>query len=219
MYKRSLGKLYSKCSVYGFQESNDGQLLKVMLLLLFAVNVFKTQPIQSYFPSIQLNLNMSTSTSGPIEKAITEAITAKLEPIHLEVVNESYMHNVPKGSETHFKVLVVSGKFESLPLIKVLCGLFSFHSIVLIGVSCFLLSHVYRGIGWLTRLLRRNSKVISCMLCPSKQRVRPNGMTTTKWIPVPIVKAALANDIFMRSNRDDFDKTMNDLTLFYENHR
>lgn len=62
---------------------------------------------------------MSTETCGPIEKAITEAITTKLEPIHLEVVNESYMHNVPKGAETHFKVLVVSGKFESLPLIKV----------------------------------------------------------------------------------------------------
>lgn len=89
------------------------------MLLLFAVNVFKIQPIQSYFPSIQLNLNMSTSTSGPIEKAITEAITSKLDPIHLEVVNESYMHNVPKGAETHFKVLVVSEKFESLPLIKV----------------------------------------------------------------------------------------------------
>ena len=29
-----------------------------------------------------------------------------------QVINESYMHNVPKGSETHFKVVVVSGKFE-----------------------------------------------------------------------------------------------------------
>ena len=28
------------------------------------------------------------------------------------------MHNVPRGSETHFKVVVVSDKFVSLPLIK-----------------------------------------------------------------------------------------------------
>lgn len=28
------------------------------------------------------------------------------------------MHNVPKGAETHFKVLVVSEKFEGLSLIK-----------------------------------------------------------------------------------------------------
>lgn len=63
---------------------------------------------------------MSTSTNcGPIEQAIREAIAVQLEPVHFEVINESYMHNVPKGSETHFKVLVVSSKFESLPLIKV----------------------------------------------------------------------------------------------------
>lgn len=29
------------------------------------------------------------------------------------------MHNVPKGSESHFKVLVVSEKFQDLSLIKV----------------------------------------------------------------------------------------------------
>lgn len=60
-----------------------------------------------------------SEASGPIEKAIREAIVDELQPIHYEVVNESYMHNVPKGAETHFKVLVVSTKFESLPLIKV----------------------------------------------------------------------------------------------------
>ncbi len=29
----------------------------------------------------------------------------------MEVVNESYMHSVPPGSETHFKVVVVSDQF------------------------------------------------------------------------------------------------------------
>lgn len=57
---------------------------------------------------------------GPIQTAITEAIVDELQPIHYEVINESYMHNVPKGAESHFKVLVVSSKFESLPLIKVI---------------------------------------------------------------------------------------------------
>lgn len=51
---------------------------------------------------------MSTHTdTGPIAIAITESIKDNLQPVHLEVINESYMHNVPKGSETHFKVLVV----------------------------------------------------------------------------------------------------------------
>ncbi len=47
---------------------------------------------------------------------ISASITAKLEsafsPTHLEVVNESHMHSVPPNSETHFKVVVVSGSFE-----------------------------------------------------------------------------------------------------------
>ncbi len=35
-----------------------------------------------------------------------------LDPVHLEVINESHMHSVPKGSETHFKVVVASARFE-----------------------------------------------------------------------------------------------------------
>lgn len=57
--------------------------------------------------------------SGPIEQAIKQTLTDNLEPVHIELINESYMHNVPKGSESHFKVLVVSQKFQDLPLIKV----------------------------------------------------------------------------------------------------
>ncbi|AUX42794.1 BolA family transcriptional regulator [Sorangium cellulosum] len=37
-----------------------------------------------------------------------------LEPVHLDVENESRMHSVPAGSETHFKVLVVSEAFRGL---------------------------------------------------------------------------------------------------------
>ena len=29
------------------------------------------------------------------------------------------MHSVPRGSETHFKVVVVSDKFDNLPLVQV----------------------------------------------------------------------------------------------------
>jgi BolA protein len=36
---------------------------------------------------------------------------------HLEVVNESGNHNVPPGSETHFKVVMVSPEFEGQRLI------------------------------------------------------------------------------------------------------
>ena len=49
---------------------------------------------------------------------IEEKLRAALAPEHLEVINESHMHSVPKGSETHFKVVVVSPKFEGMAPVK-----------------------------------------------------------------------------------------------------
>lgn len=54
----------------------------------------------------------AASNIGPIQQKITEKLTKLFEPTHLEVINESYMHNVPKGSESHFKVIVVSNEFD-----------------------------------------------------------------------------------------------------------
>ena len=36
----------------------------------------------------------------------------------IEVVNESHMHNVPKNSETHFKLILVSDDFNDMSLIS-----------------------------------------------------------------------------------------------------
>lgn len=58
-------------------------------------------------------------TNNPVEQSIRTKLTANLNPKHLDIINESFMHNVPAGSETHFKVVVVSDKFDGLPLIKV----------------------------------------------------------------------------------------------------
>jgi BolA protein len=57
--------------------------------------------------------------SKPVERSIHKKLMETLNPVHLDIFNESYMHNVPPGSETHFKVVVVSEKFDNLPLIKV----------------------------------------------------------------------------------------------------
>lgn len=45
------------------------------------------------------------------ESRIRENLTKALAPELLEIEDESHMHSGPK-SETHFKVLVVSGAFE-----------------------------------------------------------------------------------------------------------
>ncbi|CAK9799064.1 BolA-like protein DDB_G0274169 [Anthophora plagiata] len=53
-----------------------------------------------------------------VEFSMKKKLVESLNPFHIEVINESYMHNVPKGSETHFKVIVVSDAFKDVPLVK-----------------------------------------------------------------------------------------------------
>jgi BolA protein len=51
-------------------------------------------------------------------RRIEEKLARELAPSVLEVVNESGMHNVPRGSETHFKVVVVSQAFHGKSLVE-----------------------------------------------------------------------------------------------------
>ncbi len=53
-----------------------------------------------------------------VQQRIVEKLTSALQPVHLDVVNESHMHSVAPGSETHFKVLVVSPAFEAQSLVQ-----------------------------------------------------------------------------------------------------
>lgn len=51
------------------------------------------------------------------QQTIEDKLNREFDPLHLEVVNESHMHNVPEGSESHFKVTVVSAAFDGQQLI------------------------------------------------------------------------------------------------------
>ncbi len=53
-----------------------------------------------------------------IQNAVRDALTRNFEVTHLEVINESDRHNVPPGSESHFKVVLVSPDFEGLRRIQ-----------------------------------------------------------------------------------------------------
>ena len=53
-----------------------------------------------------------------IQLSIESVLEKSFKPIYLEVVNESSMHNVPDGSESHFKVIIASEAFTELSLIK-----------------------------------------------------------------------------------------------------
>ncbi|MGF1548613.1 MAG: BolA family protein [Thiotrichales bacterium] len=53
-----------------------------------------------------------------MQQHLEEKLTQAFTPVFVEVVNESHMHSVPPGSESHFKVTVVTAQFQGLPLIK-----------------------------------------------------------------------------------------------------
>lgn len=52
-----------------------------------------------------------------IQATIEEKLSQALVLEHLEVINESGNHNVPPGSESHFKVVLVSSAFEGKRLV------------------------------------------------------------------------------------------------------
>lgn len=56
--------------------------------------------------------------SESIAERIERKLGAGLSPAHLEVLDESAMHASGPGAETHFRVLVVSERFEGQPLVQ-----------------------------------------------------------------------------------------------------
>jgi BolA protein len=53
-----------------------------------------------------------------LQQRIEQKLSSSLTPSVLEVINESSMHSVPVGSETHFKVVIVSQAFEGKALVE-----------------------------------------------------------------------------------------------------
>jgi len=53
-----------------------------------------------------------------VQVEIENKLRIGLEPEFLRVENESHQHNVPPASETHFKVVVVSPRFEGVRAVR-----------------------------------------------------------------------------------------------------
>jgi BolA protein len=57
---------------------------------------------------------MDPAAPRVVEDTIIAKLTAAFAPTHLTIANESGKHNVPRGSETHFNVAVVSDAFAGV---------------------------------------------------------------------------------------------------------
>ncbi len=52
-----------------------------------------------------------------MQAEIEAKLSAELSPSFMQVINESDNHNVPPGSESHFKLVLVSEKFDGKNLL------------------------------------------------------------------------------------------------------
>jgi BolA protein len=53
-----------------------------------------------------------------VQQRIESKLGDRFHPLHCEVVNESHMHSVPPGSESHFKVTLVTEAFDGHRLLE-----------------------------------------------------------------------------------------------------
>ena len=53
-----------------------------------------------------------------MQSTIEQKLASEFDADYLQVENESHMHNVAPGSESHFKVTIVSNSFNEQMLIK-----------------------------------------------------------------------------------------------------
>ena len=49
---------------------------------------------------------------------IEQKLQAALQPMHLEILDETHMHSVPEDAQSHYKVIVVSEVFTGRPLVQ-----------------------------------------------------------------------------------------------------
>ncbi|WP_166269444.1 BolA family protein [Marinobacter caseinilyticus] len=86
-----------------------------------------------------------------IQQSIEQKLAAEFEAEHLAVENESHMHSVPPNSETHFKVTMVSGRFESLGKVKRHQTVYQVLAAELAGGVHALALHLYTPQEWSAR--------------------------------------------------------------------
>ena len=85
-----------------------------------------------------------------IERKLAEA----LAPAHLEVINESHQHSVPPGSESHFKVVLVSAAFEGKRSVARHQQVYKVLAAELAGGVHALALHTYTPAEWSERAAR-----------------------------------------------------------------
>lgn len=85
---------------------------------------------------------------GPIEQQINSKLSAEFGPDFLQLTNESFMHSVPPGSESHFKVVLVTDQFAGKRPVQRHQAVYAVLSEELAGPVHALALHTYTPLEW-----------------------------------------------------------------------
>ena len=85
---------------------------------------------------------------GPIERQIGDKLKAEYQPDYLQLDNESFMHAVPANSETHFKLVIVTDRFNGLRSVQRHQGIYALLKEELAGPVHALALHTYTAAEW-----------------------------------------------------------------------
>lgn len=86
-----------------------------------------------------------------VQQEIEQELARAFAPQLLEVVNESHQHSVPANSETHFKVVLVSERFEGQRKVARHQQVYAVLADQLAGPVHALALHTYTGAEWQAR--------------------------------------------------------------------
>lgn len=83
-----------------------------------------------------------------IQETIVQKLNAGFDVIHLDVENESHKHNVPAGSESHFKVVLVTNDFAGKRKVQQHQAVYGVLAEELAGAVHALALHTYDEESW-----------------------------------------------------------------------
>lgn len=86
-----------------------------------------------------------------IQQVMEDQLRREFSPHFLEVTNESSQHSVPANSETHFRVVLVSDRFEGVRKVARHQLVYSVLSRELAGPVHALALHTYTPLEWRQR--------------------------------------------------------------------
>ena len=92
-----------------------------------------------------------------VQSEITAALEAAFQPSELTVENESFRHNVPPDSETHFKIVLVTEQFTGERSVKRHQRVYGVLAEWLAGPIHALALHTYTPEEWADRVAAPDS--------------------------------------------------------------